>query len=207
MPKFSALNLEQPKILKVPFVLANSGEACEVGIQVLPAGFRLGAIERARKLCQQQGVEKWDDKDPTCSLEFYIEVIALACVTSESTPDNVELFFDSPEQVRADRRIGQENITYLYEVFEQHEAEYSIRPRKMTMPELMALCVNIAAAGEGDDSDGFLDRLGPAMLKSCVRTLAGLLFSLPVDKSRSVLDESSSAKTSETSTSNDSATS
>jgi hypothetical protein len=201
MPKFSALNLEQPPIRKVPFVTANSGERVEVGVQVLPAGARLGAIERARKRCQSQGVEKWDDKDPTCSLEFYIEVIALACVTSESTTDSTELFFDSADQIRADRRVGQENVTYLYEVFELHESEYSVRPTKMSMPEAVALCIRLASEGEAGDTDGFLDRSGPAMLKSLVLTLANLLFSSAAGSSPSVLAESPSVKTLETSTS------
>jgi hypothetical protein len=206
MPRFSALQLEQPPIRKVPFVLANSGQKIDVGVQVLPAGARLDAIERARERCKKQGIEKWDDKDPTCSLEFFIEIVARATVTAESTRDAIEPFFDSADQVREDRRIGQENITYLYEVFEQHEAEYSIRPTKMSDVEAMAMCLQIASQ-DTESTDDFLDRTGPAMLKSLLRFMVARFALLLAGKSLLGSDESSSAKTSETSTSDASSSS
>jgi hypothetical protein len=201
MPKFSALDIEQPPIRKVPFRLANSGEEIEVGVQVLPAGSRLQAIERARERCKQQAVEKWDERDPTCSLEYYIEIVALATVTGESTREAPERFFDSADQVREDRRIGQENITYLYEVFEQHESEYSVRPTKMSDAQAMALCLQLASEGEDQEStDRFLERSGPAMLKSLVRFMVGQFASLLLAKSPSGSEESFSPKTLATST-------
>jgi hypothetical protein len=189
--KLSDLDLsDAPPIRSVPLKLANSEKQIDVGLKLLTGSERATIIRKAKAAARDNGADKWDDDDPACVLELWVETVAVACVDVDSDPNSPEPFFASSDEVRSHQFIGEQNIQYLAEVHQSFEEEMSIRPSGMDEREALVIAWQIAES-EGGSQKGPdpLDGMRLGTLRTFARFMASLLWNSPSGKSQSSLDD------------------
>lgn len=212
MPKLKDVAKGSWAVHPVPLRLANAVQATPpgqpptsesvhttVGVRVLTVDETELAYQRAISRAREKGVETWDDKHPLCRLALMLHTLAMCCVDVDSDPRRPEPFFDGGvEEIATSIHIGQDNIVYLHERWENWQDECSFEQSKMSAEEVIATA--LAHAQEPANADSPLDRMRPGLRKIYTHTLAVLLSSSLGVKLRSGAPGDSSSSNSKSST-------
>ncbi len=183
--KLSEYKIVRPAQKVVPIRITGCDEEFQVGIRFLSPAERAGVIRRAKESAAANGVEKWDENDPACVLELWIETVA-ACTYDVDSGELLEPW-TTPDDLRKHSSIGQDNLAYLYEVFERFEQECSVRvAHDIGAAEFMTFCLECAEGGTD-----FLDRYRPGTLASLTHTMAVQYLRLLQSKSQDSTDTDS----------------
>jgi hypothetical protein len=130
----------------IDITLAGSATASQVGIRLLSATEAAGVYQRAKRAARELGSEVWDQDDPICELELYVETVA-ACTFDIDGPDGSFEPWATAAQLRDDRSIGQENLALLFEAYRAFEEEHAIRPEDLKGETFLT---TVMKAGGGD---------------------------------------------------------
>lgn len=194
----------QPITLHLANVAAQPGQASDeasatvrVGVRLLLGTETAEVYEKAQSLAKEKGVPEWKDEHPLCRLYLMTCSIHRAvCDVDQDTGKAIgsgpfpDAFFDSVEQVLDNKRIGTDNIAYLYEQWVRWQDEKSARNTKVTLNE--AIGAILVDMGAPDSPDSPLFSMGHATLVTCIRIMARPLFSLLRTRSPSGQPETSS---------------
>jgi hypothetical protein len=125
---------------------------------------------------------KPESGDPLFDLGYMRRSISIGVLDKDSPVDAREPFFDGGvEQIM--RELSRESVTYLFAVLEAWQDEISPRANRLSDAALIS-GLQLLANG-GSEAETFLDGLGPAMLRSYVRSMARLLLDARAPKSTS----------------------
>lgn len=150
-----------------------SDQELAVGLRLLSASERAGTYQRAKVAAK---VVPWDDTDPNCALELYVETVAAAAFDVDGEPGAFEAWA-SAEELRSDRSLGQEHLAFLYEAYRALESEHLIRPEDLQGTNFLN---TVWRAGSGDRRP--LERMPRDTLVAFAATLAGLQISSMIEK-------------------------
>lgn len=154
----------EPASRTVEMKVAGCDRTFTVGLRLLTAAEQTAVYRRAKESAASNGADRWDQDDPVCALELYVETIA-ACAYDVDDPNRGA--WATAEELRANPAIGQENLVFLYDVYTAFADENSIRPETMGPGDLVKFCIEAV----GDQND-FLDRLRPGTQRTLLRFLA-----------------------------------
>jgi len=161
---------------------AGTEQKLPVGIRLLSALERAGVYQRAKAAAKLAGSTTWEDNDPNCALELYVETVAACTFDVDGEPNAFEPWA-TPDQLRKDRSIGQENLLFIFEAYEAFEQEHSVRPEDL---QGAALLTTIWRAGAGDLRP--LERMRRGTLQALVGFLANLHMNSTIGKSSNISD-------------------
>lgn len=161
--KLGDISIIEPATRIVTMRVAGCATEFTVGLRLLSAREHTGVYSRAKAEAAKQGAQNWDQDDPVCALELYVETVA-ACTFDVDNPAGP---WSTAEELREHGSIGQENLVFLYEAYVAFADENSVRAEKMGPAEFVQFCLDCTRGG-----NDFLDRLRPGTLRTCLRYLA-----------------------------------
>ncbi len=179
----------EPEIKVIPIILIGSDVEHQVGLKILSGRERTRVYAAAKAAAKEAGAERWDLDDPVCALELWVETVAAVAVDA----DNPSRPWANAEQLRDDRRVGQELLQYIYEAYEQFEQSSSIRLDSLDPTEVLKIAIRLAG---GDETP--LDGMRPWMQRALLLTISRQLTIALTEKSLSSLAESASQSSTET---------
>jgi hypothetical protein len=181
MAKLSMLEREadKPPAREAQLALANSKQTIPVLIRLLSVKERQDSLKAAKAAYGVSPDRPWNETDQECLLELWVQIVSRAAMDADSPDDP----FASPEKLRTSYQIGQENIQYLYEIYQAFEEDVGFRGVGLTRTEALVACYRLS---EGDDSP--LDRMRLGTQRAFMRFTGALLWSFVKNKSHSTLD-------------------
>lgn len=185
--KLSEITVDAPAVISVPITFANSKEVVSVGLRMLTVRQRADALRAARAFAIEHGVPEWQDQNPICALALHVETIARAAFSVE---DGVDVPFATQQQLLEHPYVGQENLAYLYEKYEEFEESQHLRTKSLSPVQVMDACFRIA---QGEDD--FLESLRPGIVRALLRITVGPYVSYLTSRSQPSVDESPSPNT------------
>lgn len=185
--KLSDITVDAPASIVVPITFANSTEKISVGLRMLTVRKRADALRAACEYARAQGVPEWQDHNPICALALHVEVVARAAF---SVDDGVDVPFATQQELLEHPYVGQENLAYLYEKYEEFEESQHLRTKSLSPVQVMDTLFRIAS-GEDD----FLESLRPGIVRALLRITAGPYVTFLTSRSQPSLEESPSPTT------------
>ncbi len=176
MAKFGAMQLGRAPTKRVAFPLGSSEVV--VGLRVLSTRERTAVYQAAKAAAKAAGVETWDENDPVCALELYVETIAAAAFDIEDEDERAP--FATAEELRESSAIGQEVMLFLYQAYEALEQTSGPRLHELAPKQLYDLMWSLV----NRDFDP-LSRLPLATQWNCMHSMAVLALNLSHEKSSS----------------------
>jgi hypothetical protein len=140
-----------------------------VALVVLTGEEEAIALAGAREFAVKRGVVDPKPDDPIYDLGLIVHTLLLGCVDPESPVDAPVPFFTSAEQIL--KNLNREQTVHLHAQHEFFQDETSPRAKRLSNEEFLSWLVGVA---ESESPSDFFEKLGPAMLFSCVRTLTKL---------------------------------
>lgn len=174
MAKFGTLELGRAPTKRVKFPLCSS--EVEVGLRVLSARERTTVYQAAKAAAKAAGVETWDENDPVCALELYVETIAAAAFDVDDEEERAP--FATAEELRESNAIGQEVMLFLHQAYEALEQTSGPRLHELAPKQLYDLMWSLV----NRDFDP-LARLPLATQWNCMHSMAVLALNLSTEKS------------------------
>lgn len=168
------------------------GPTIDLDLVALSPGEDLEVIRRSREMAKRWGSERLEEGDATYDYATSVQTILIASHSVLSTPKVPIPFFKSGEEgLLKSKRIGQDQISYLFELQKLHQDAVSPRRKDLTPSEFMATTVAVA----GGNLDFFV-ALRPSTRWVFTRTLAAQHIDSLTRKSPSTSPESSTSEAS-----------
>lgn len=186
--KFSQIAKGPQQIEEIELPMVGQKEPVKIGLRVLLDEDDGPILKYARDYAIREGVQDPKAGDPIYDVALARASVAASC-TDVDSPDKREPFFASPEQVK---ELDRDRIAYLFERQQVWQDACSPSSKSMGQIEFMAKVLEIAGAGDEDQSPFVSMR--PAMLVSFTRTLAKQHMDFLMRKSLYGTDKSSSTE-------------
>ena len=138
-----------------------------VDLVVLSAEEESRALADAVKFAKGLGIEDPKPDTPLYDLGLMIHTILIGCVDHDSPMDAPAPFFKSAEQVR--QGLDRERIAYLYTLQQVWQEDVSPTRKRFDDNRLLELVID---AADEEDPLRFFEKLPPATLARCFRSLA-----------------------------------
>ena len=160
-----------------PIEFEHRGVVHKTALRPLDGMEESAALARATEYAQSQKALEARPGNSLFDLGYMANVLALACIDTDSPPDARTPYFDNVSQVLG---LDGETILYLHARHEVWQQECS--PTKATLPagELVNTLIRIVEAQD----DGPFSLLRPGLQWTLLRSTASLLLDLPEGRSR-----------------------
>lgn len=143
-----------------------------VDLRVLSLPEEMDVIVRARRYAESLGVVDAGENNPVYLTGLHVSALALACIDHESPEDAPTPFFGGGEkQILSEPTITQDEVEFLFALYQFHADERSLRKRHLNEVEFRALMET--AGADGASPLPFLE-LSPGTQWSCFHSMAAL---------------------------------